>query len=164
MSDALAAGAELLFREAQCLDEQRWDDWLALYAEDCEYWVPAWKGEHEPTADPKQEISLIYYSSRAGLEDRVWRIRSGRSIASQPLPRTQHMIGNVVLAGEAGGALRLRSNWTVHQFKTKRREVEVLFGRYEHELVRAHGVLRIRRKKILLLNDYMPGMLDFYSL
>jgi len=42
---SLAAGVELVHREARLLDEQRWDDWLALYAEDCEYWMPAWKAD-----------------------------------------------------------------------------------------------------------------------
>ena len=165
MNQPLAEGTELIYREALYLDTQRWDEWLALYAEDCEYWVPAWQAEHEPTSDPRKELSLIYYRSRAGLEDRVWRARSGRSVASKPLPRTQHAITNVLLDGEQNpDAMRLVSNWTTHQFKLKQREVEVLFGRYEHELVRRDGAWQIRRKKVTLLNDYMPAMIDFYSL
>ena len=27
-------------REALLLDAQRWDDWLALYAEDARFWLP----------------------------------------------------------------------------------------------------------------------------
>ncbi len=166
MSTALEAGSELLYREALYLDTQRWDEWLALYREDCEYWVPAWKSEHEPTGDPKTEISLIYYASRGGLEDRVWRARSGRSVASKPLPRTQHSISNILIDHADARSMKLVSNWTVHQFKTKHREVEILFGRYEHELARMAGdePWHIRRKKTILLNDYMPAMLDFYSL
>ena len=165
MSAALAAGTEVLYREAYFLDTQRWDEWLALFVEDCEYWVPAWKGDHEPTSDPRRELSLIYYADRAGLEDRVWRARSGRSVASKPLPRTQHLITNVLLDGAAGAdSMRLLSNWTVHQFRLKSREVEVLFGRSEHELVRRDGAWRVRRKKVILLNDSLPAALDFYSL
>ena len=158
----------LLSNEAYCLDTQDWDGWLELFVPDCEYWVPAWKSEHEPTSNPKRELSLIYYASRAGLEDRVWRVRSGRSVASRPMPRTQHAITNAMLAPagehENAGAVRVLSNWTVHQFRTKSRETEVLYGRYEHDLVRSGGALKIRRKKIILLNDYLPAMLDFYSL
>ena len=39
--DDYAEFAALPHREALFLDEQRWDDWLALYAEDVEYWAPA---------------------------------------------------------------------------------------------------------------------------
>ncbi|MCX7153189.1 MAG: aromatic-ring-hydroxylating dioxygenase subunit beta [Proteobacteria bacterium] len=161
----LQEAAELLYREAYYLDTQAWDEWLALFLEDCEYWAPAWKSEHEPTSDPKAEVSLIYYASRAGLEDRVWRVRSGRSVASRPLPRTQHAVTNVMLGGKnPTGGVQVLANWTTHQFKTKRTEVEILFGRTEYELVRRDGVPRIKRKKIFLLNDAMPAMLDFYSL
>lgn len=153
----------VLYQEARYLDEQRWDEWLALYAEDCEFWMPAWRSESEVTEDPKKELSLIYYASRAGLEDRVWRVRSGTSIASTPMPRTHHAITNVL--AEPGSDLqlmRVRSNWTVQQFRPKQQEVLASFGRYEHELVCIQGAWRIRRKKIILLNDYLIAMLDFY--
>jgi 3-phenylpropionate/cinnamic acid dioxygenase small subunit len=153
---------DLLYREAAALDEQRWDDWLALFLPDCEYWVPAWKEAHEPTADPQREVSLIYYASRAGLEDRVWRVRSGRSVASRPLPRTQHAFSNIRIEPAGEGAWIARANWTVHAWLLKSRELQVLFGRSEYRLVEHEGDLRIARRKSLLLNDLMPAMLDFY--
>ena len=87
-SPLLAAGIELLEREAALLDERRFDEWLALYLPDCEYWVPAWRADGTPTGNPQIELSHLYCASRAALEDRVVRIRSGRSPASTPAPRT----------------------------------------------------------------------------
>ena len=173
MTDLLAECSSLLQREALCLDTRRWDDWLALYTEDCEFWVPAWKGEHQITQNPKSELSLIYYAGRAGLADRVWRVRDGRSVTSAVLPRTHHAITNVALAPEgdtggdsplAAGAVAVDSYWTVHQFLVKESEVEVFFGRYRHVLVRREGELFIQSKLTILLNDYLPGKIDFYSL
>ncbi len=165
MTDLAAIGAEILYREALYLDTQRWDDWLALYLEDCEYWVPAWKSEHEPTSNPKQELSLIYYSNRSGLEDRVWRVRSRKSAASNPLPRTQHTITNILVEPDSNqGRIHLLSNWTVHQFLIKHKETEFLCGRAEHVLVSKDGVWRIAYKKSLVLSDVLPAALDFYSL
>lgn len=160
----LAAGSEVLYREALYLDTLRWDEWLELFEPDCEYWVPAWKSEHQPTSNPKRELSLIYYATRGGLEDRVWRARSGKSAAATPLPRTHHVIGNVLLDEAGPERLKLLSVWTAHQYRTKLRETELLYGRYEHELVLRDGAWRIAKKKILLLNDTMPAMVDFYSL
>jgi len=90
MSGALTlqAATALLHDEGLCLDERRWDDWLALYVEDAVYWVPAWKSENETTTDPARELSLIYYQGRGGLEDRIWRLKSGLSVAANPLRRT----------------------------------------------------------------------------
>ena len=79
--DLLDAGIDVLHREGVFLDEQRWDNWLALFAPDCEYWVPSWKNEEELTSNPQAELSHIFYANRAGLEDRIVRIRSRRSPA-----------------------------------------------------------------------------------
>ncbi|MBN0653703.1 hypothetical protein JTM24_33900, partial [Pseudomonas aeruginosa] len=54
----------------------------------------------------QKEISLIYYPNREGLEDRVYRIKTERSGASTPEPRTTHIISNVELMGEAQRLIR----------------------------------------------------------
>ncbi len=163
-----ATASELLCREAHFLDTRQWDAWLALYAEQCEFWVPSWKTEDLPAGDPQTELSLIYYPSRAGLEDRVWRVKSGRSIASRPLPRTQHQVTNVRVVSALPEAdpqeLRIEYEWCVNQFAHKIAEVQVFFGHAEATLAWQDGAWRIARKKVLLLNDYIPAKLDFYSL
>ena len=80
MKADLDEAVALLNLEAMLLDEQDWDAWLALYEEDAEIWMPAWKSETETTADPMKELSMIYYAGCSGLEDRVQRIRSGKSV------------------------------------------------------------------------------------
>ena len=98
MSELLAECTSLLQREALLLDTQHWDNWLELFTDDCEYWVPSWKGEHQTTENPRSELSLIYYKNRAGLADRVWRVRHGRSVASAVLPRTHRRLAAGILA------------------------------------------------------------------
>lgn len=156
--------AAFLYREAALLDARQWDDWLALYTPGCEFWLPAWKSEHELTTNPRAELSLIYYRTRAGLEDRVSRVNSGKSVASIPLPRTQHSITNVRIEPAADGSVQVFSNWVVNEFLTKTREVRTQFGRYEHLLTAEGDDARIARKKIVMLNDYMPAALDFYNI
>ncbi len=100
---------EFLYREAHFLDERRWNDWLALYDEQAEFWVPAWRDESEATDDPETKVSLIYISSRVQLEERVTRVRSTRSAASSPLPRTAHALSNImVMPGASDEALTVR--------------------------------------------------------
>ena len=159
---SLASGIELIHREARLLDEQRWDEWLGLYHEDCEYWMPAWKADGTLTSNPKTELSHIYYASRAGLEDRIVRIRSGKSAASTPTPRTAHIVGSVVPLESPADRLRLASSWVTHVFFPRSHESQAFFGRSEHELALHEGDWRIAKKKILLQNDYIPTMLDVY--
>jgi len=157
--------AALLYREALYLDERRWDEWLALFEERIEFWVPAWKSEDEPTDDPNSEVSLLYLTTRHELEERVARVRSGRSIASTPLPRTAHCVSNVIAEADAtGDTLQVRCNATTHIYNVKRREPHLVFARAAYTLARSDSAWRIRRKKLLLLNDYIPTMLDFYTI
>lgn len=160
----LAAGAELLAREAACLDERRWDDWLALFAPDCEYWVPTWRDEETLTDDPQKELSHIYYNSRAGLEDRVARLRTGKAPSAMPLRRTTHLVANILLLDAADAAMRLRSSWQCHIYDPHRKHTDLLFGHSVYELkAQATGWI-IARRKTVLQNDLLPAMVDFYCL
>lgn len=153
------AAEELLFREALALDRREWDAWLALYAEDCVFWMPAWRDETTPTSDPDRELSLIWYRGRHNLEDRVWRVRSGLSVASTPLPRCVHLVTNVLVEGED----RVAASFAVHTHDVRAERIHAFFGRYEYRLAETGDGWRIAEKKILLLNDTIPTVVDFYA-
>lgn len=152
---------EFLAREAESLDERHWDAWLALYEESAEYWLPAWDSEYEHTTDPQSQMSLMYYPTRAGLEDRVFRLRTGRSGASTPLPRTCHMVSNISIRPEADGTISVKTRWVTHLFR-KAQNLH-FFGHAEYLLAPHENGWRIRRKKTLVLNDRIPTVLDIYS-
>jgi 3-phenylpropionate/cinnamic acid dioxygenase small subunit len=167
MSAALtrAEAEELLAREGRYLDTRQWEAWLDLYAEDAVYWVPAWKSEAEPTEDPDSELSLIYYESREWLADRAWRNRSGLSVAATPLWRTAHTVSNVLVEPPARpGEAEVRASWAVHVYDPATARQHVFFGLYEITFRREGEAWRIARKKILLLNDRIPTVLDVYML
>ena len=166
MSDMSAALA-VLRNDGMLIDEGRWDDWLALYAPEAEFWIPAWRTDEDLTADPQTQLSHIYYAGRAGLEDRVMRLRTQRSPASVPLSRTSHMIGNTAPADPAPalpeGHIRLRSAGPCHVYFLRGRDSHPFFGRVEHELRPAGGGgWLIAKKKVVLVNDFIPSLLDFY--
>jgi len=164
VEDSLEEATALLYREAACLDESRWDEWLALFLNDVEFWVPTWIDDGELSGDPRTQLSLIYYDSRDGLNDRVQRIRSGTSVASNPRPRTMHAITNVRLAPAAPGRRVVHSNFSVDAYDLRRHDSSRLFGRYEHELRNVGDGWKIARKKIIVLNDRLPPVVDVYSL
>lgn len=161
----LAPGIELLSREACYLDEKRWDDWLALFAKDVEFWVPTWTAEGTLTANPQTELSLMYFAGRGGLEDRIVRIRSGRSPAALPLPRTTHVVSNILpLAPAERDRIRLRSSWACHAFFPLMDVNHTFFGRAEYDLARRDEGWLITRKKTILENDRIPLAIDIYCL
>ncbi|WP_028224994.1 anthranilate 1,2-dioxygenase small subunit [Paraburkholderia ferrariae] len=153
---------QFLYWKAELCDAQSWDEYLDLFDEHSEFHVPQWDSEHVYTTDPKRGMSLIYYANRTGLEDRVFRLRTGKSAASTPLPRTLHQITNVRIVEREGGELEVKANWTT--FYARQGNGEHFFGRATYHL-RANGSgWKITRKHVLLLNDTINAVLDFYHL
>ena len=161
-ADVLTRCADLLYQEAAYLDGRRWQEWLALYTDDAEFWLPAWDEDARPTDDPQSQMSLIYYNSRAGLEDRVWRIQSGLSPASSPLIRTCHLITNVRITAVVESQPQVSSHWQVHIYQPEKQQAFTYFGFYEHVLRPEGEKLRIAKKKIILLNDVVESAFDVY--
>ncbi len=163
--EQLSDGRALLELEGCYLDEHRWDDWIALFHPQCEYWVPTWTDDESLARDPRSEISHIFYANRAGLEDRVVRIRSGQSPASSPIPRTVHTISHVLPMEPPGAAeMKLRSSWATHVYFPTSKKCHAYFGRSEFLLQHSGEKWLIRGKKVVLANDYLPGMLDVYCI
>jgi 3-phenylpropionate/cinnamic acid dioxygenase small subunit len=161
--ELLAEGTDLLAREAMYIDMQRWDDWTGLYTEDATFWAPAWRTDSEMTDDINREISLFYFDSRAGLEDRVWRVQTKQAPALHPMPRTTHVVTNTVFEDSpSDDAMTLHSGWTCHVYSLRERTHHPFFGRYEHDLVKHDEAWRIKRKKIILMNDFIPTAIDVF--
>lgn len=148
--------------EALYLDTKNWDAWIDLYAEDAVYWVPAWDDDDKPTQDPQREISLIYYANRGGLEDRVYRIRTGRSASASNAPaRTSH-VAQLLLVEPRGNHTYARTSWTVNSFKEN--VTITYYGWAEYELVPSGDSWRIKRRVAYVLNDIADTVLDFYMI
>ncbi|MEC7202150.1 MAG: aromatic-ring-hydroxylating dioxygenase subunit beta [Pseudomonadota bacterium] len=161
--DLLAEGVDLLSREALYIDMRRWEEWIDLYHEDAIFWAPAWRNDEELTEDIHREISLFYFESRAGIEDRVWRIKTKQAPALYPLARTTHVITNSVLeTPPSENKMTLHSAWTCHTYSLRDRSQHAFFGRYEHDLERFDSKWKITRKKVILMNDYIPAVIDVF--
>jgi 3-phenylpropionate/cinnamic acid dioxygenase small subunit len=150
---------QLLYREAMLLDDKRWQDWLALYTEDCFYWVPSVVGQ----ADPVNTISL-FAENRMMMEMRIIRITHPHAWSQEFPTRTSHLVGNVMIdaengAGADGGIgpkadLVLRSSLQVLEF---RKEDQRLFGGTVRHWLREDGTgWRIALKRIDLINCDAP--------
>jgi benzoate/toluate 1,2-dioxygenase beta subunit len=154
---------QFLFAEARALDDKDWDAWLGFYAPDVEFWMPSWSDDDKLITDPQSEVSLIYYAHRGGLEDRVFRIRTERSSAtSLPEPRTSHNISNVEIVEQNGSDCRLRFNWVTFSFRYK--TVDTYFGTSFYTLDTSAARPLIKRKKVILKNDYIHHVVDIYQI
>ena len=154
---------QYLYREARYLDDKQWDDWLALYAPNAQFWMPSWDDDDKLVTDPLREVSLIYYPHKGGLEDRVFRIRTERSSAtSLPEPRTSHNISNVEITGQTGTECKLRFNWFTLNFRYK--ATDTYFGTSYYTLDTSGPAPLITDKRVVLKNDYIHHVIDIYHI
>ncbi|MGQ3241366.1 MAG: benzoate 1,2-dioxygenase small subunit [Shinella sp.] len=162
MSISYETVCAFLYKEARLLDDRAWDEWLTCYAKDVTYWMPAWDDDDQLTEDPHAQISLIYYPSREGLEDRVFRIKTERSGASTPEPRTSHNVTNVEVLAQRGDEVDVRYNFNTlnHRYKV----TDSFFGTMFVTLRRSGEQLLISSKKIVLKNDYIRQVIDVYHI
>ena len=134
-----------LEREARFLDQLRYDDWLAMYAAECVYWVPS-----TPKAgDPRREIAIMF-DDRRRLEDRIYRMRTGFAWSQAPASRTVRLVTNVeVFSTVRGDARMVRSNFLISEFWGD--ETRQLTGWAAHRVVRDHAGWKIQAKQINLI-------------
>src|SRR5215210_1683660 len=135
----------LLEREARLLDQLRYEDWLALLARECIYWVPS-----TPNAgDPRREIAVMF-DDRRRLEDRVYRLRTGFAWSQAPASRTVRLITNVeVFATDNEAVHMVRSNFLITEFWGD--ETRILSGWGGYRFVQQDGRWEIQDKKVKLL-------------
>ena len=139
-----------IYHEARLLDERRWDEWLALFTEDGRYWVPLQGGAQ---ADDGAHNSIAD-ENRLLLSLRIERLKNPRAHSQHPASHCQHVLQQPALErGEPrAGLYELRTPFVYTEARGA--ECVVLTGCYRHRLVSVEGGLRIRLKRVDLLN---PG-------
>jgi benzoate/toluate 1,2-dioxygenase beta subunit len=136
----------LLEREARLLDQLRFDEWLAMYAPECIYWVP---GTPE-AGDPRREIA-ISFDDRRRMEDRIYRLRTGYAWSQAPKSRTVRMISNVeVFAAADPEARMVRSNYLISEFRVD--GTRYLSGWCGHRFVAAGERWEIEVRQVNLID------------
>ncbi|MCI4662482.1 MAG: benzoate 1,2-dioxygenase small subunit [Neomegalonema sp.] len=152
-----------LFAEARCLDDREWDEWLTYYHADCPFWMPAWDDHDTLTEDPLNEMSLIYYPDKSGIEDRVFRIKTDRSSAtSLPEPRTQHHLSNIEVLEQTPEQIKLRFNW--HTLTYRYGTTDQHWGMSFYTIDTSGERPLIADKKVVLKNDQIHHVIDVYHI
>ena len=134
--------------EADMLDEQRFDEWMALFTEDGRYWIPLSLGQE----DARLHSSLMY-EDRLLLQVRIERLHGQRTFSQQPKSRCHHLLQQprVMSRDDDAGRYWVRCAWHYVEY---RQDVQTLFAGWStYELVQQDSLLRIRLKRVDLLNS-----------
>jgi 3-phenylpropionate/cinnamic acid dioxygenase small subunit len=149
---------EFLAREAELLDEQRFEEWLDLFTPDARYWMPLRR--NVPRDERERELTREgldaswFDEGKETLTRRVKQILTGVHWAEEPPSRICHMVSNVRVA-EATPAdptpteVTVTSRFLVYRNRVET-ETDLLVGKREDRLRRVDGAWRIARRMILL--------------
>jgi 3-phenylpropionate/cinnamic acid dioxygenase small subunit len=149
---------DFLYREAELLDERRYEEWLDLFTEDAHYWmplrrnVPADEVEREFTRDG---VDVNWFDEgKDTLTRRVKQILTGVHWAEQPPSRICHIVSNVQILharpeSPAPSEVGVKSRFLIYRNRVET-ETDLLVGKREDLLRRVDGGWRIARRKIVL--------------
>ena len=137
---------DFIAHEAQLLDAQRYDEWLALFADDGRYWVPLRGAAQEEGA----LHNALADEDRLLLSLRIERLKNPRAHSQHPASRCQHVLqAPIQLKAEEGDA-ELRTPFLYIESRGERQLM--LAGSYTHRLTRVADDWRIRLKRVDLLD------------
>ena len=149
---------EFLYREAELLDERRYEEWLELLSDDVRYFMPMRR--NVPRDEPEREFTREgtdvswFDEGKDTLTRRVRQILTGIHWAEEPPSRICHMISNVQIldaspAGPAPSEIAVKSRFLIYRNRVET-ETDVLVGKREDLLRRVNGGFKIARRKIVL--------------
>ena len=138
---------EFLIHEARLLDERRFRDWMALFADDGTYWVPAAPDQQSPF-----DQASLFYDDRDLMRTRVERLEHPRIHVQTPPSRTAHLVGNAFIETADAGKGECVVASTVIMVEYRDEQQRIFAGRQHHRLRREGDALRIVQKRVDLIN------------
>lgn len=143
---------QFLYHEATLLDDRRFDDWLALLADDLEYWMPVRSTRSlgdEANEFAKPGESAFFDDDKGSMGERVRKLFTGYAWAEDPPSRTRHIVSNVCITGVEGETIDIGCNFILYRSRLANEE-DLWVGRREDRLRRNGEAFIIARRHIYL--------------
>lgn len=143
---------QLLYREAELLDERRFDDWLEMLTEDYVYQAPVRLTREAGQTEDLSYDMLHFDDDMYSLKLRIERLKTDFAWAEDPPSRTRHYVTNVrveKLEGE-GERYRVKSYFLVYRNRGDDPVGDMLAGEKEDIVVREGDTLKFAKRIIVL--------------
>jgi 3-phenylpropionate/cinnamic acid dioxygenase small subunit len=136
-----------VYHEARLIDEQRFDEWLALFADDGRYWMPLEYGQTDRrlTASLMDEDLFL-------LRLRVERLAGNRTYSQKPRSRCHHVLQQPQIDVFDPDSNRYVLWTPMHYVETRQDRQDLYAAWATHELAVIAGSLRIQLKRVDLVN------------
>ncbi|MGH8210249.1 MAG: aromatic-ring-hydroxylating dioxygenase subunit beta [Steroidobacteraceae bacterium] len=142
--------AELIafvYQEARLIDEKRLEEWYELFTEDARYWMPLTRGQPDAAT-----FTSLFYEDKLLLRLRIERLRSSNAFSQQQPSFCQHVLQqpSVEQADPVANQYLIRTPFVYVESRLDSQFL--LAGVVHHHLCLLDGRLRIRLKKVELVN------------
>ena len=148
MTDAAVTDAAVIafiLHEARLIDEQRFDEWLDLFTDDGRYWMPLELGQTDPILH-----NSLFYDDKILLRIRVERLKGAKTYSQKPKSRCHHLLQSPLVERREGSEIH---TWAAFHYVETRLDEQTLYaGWSRHTLVLDNSSLRIRLKRVDLVN------------
>ena len=138
---------DFVYDEARLLDERKYDDWLTLFAEDAHYWMPLERGSSDPHL-----VTSLMYEDLFLLRLRVERLNGEKTYSQHPPTYGHHLLQRPFVDEMKHDAGEYVVTTPFHYVETRQDQQELYAGWARHQLALVEGKLKIRLKRIDLVN------------
>ena len=155
MSDRLSpdglrmAAYDLLEAYGRLLDENRLEEWVELFIEDCRYEIVSRENREQ-----NLPLSLMLCDNKNMLRDRIMSLREANIYN---LHHDCHVIGLIGVRG--GSEITATAPYSLFQSNLEGDSRLFSVGRYHLELVEQDGELRIRQQVVVVDTGAIPTLL-----
>lgn len=139
---------DFVYHEARLIDEKRFDEWYELYTDDAYYWVPVTPGQ----PDGVNHVSMLY-EDKLLLKLRIERLKNPKSYSQHPESRPHHVLQRPEVESSDPAAKVWVMRTPFVYIETRGDEQQVYGGIALHTLTQIDGKLRIRLKRINMVNS-----------
>jgi PAH dioxygenase small subunit len=112
-SEIYASVLGLLYREADALDNYRFDEWLSMLAPEIEYVMPVRTTQFLVDGMGFNDGAMFFTDNMESLTTRVRRLETEFAWAETPPSRTRHFVSNVIVEHGDEGRLLARSSFMI---------------------------------------------------
>jgi len=138
---------DFVVREARLLDDKRYAEWLDLWTDDGIYWVPL-----APEQTDGVHHNSHLYEDKLLRTLRVERLKSARAYSQQPPSRALHVLQRPTVEASDAATQSFVLRTSFHYTEAQGDEIQSFVGTASHHLVREGDSLRLRLKRVDLLN------------
>jgi PAH dioxygenase small subunit len=150
-SPLYATVVELLYREADLLDNYRFSDWLELLDPGIEYVMPVRTSQFLADGKGFSDSATFFSDDLESLTTRVRRLETEFAWAETPPSRTRHFVSNVIVESDIddAGVLEVRSGFLITRTRADL-DYQMFTGLKDDRLVDGEDGLKVASRTILI--------------